>query len=145
MIKRCYACKQTKLIEDFPVNKARADGRGSMCKTCKKEYNANYYIATKSLLGPARAENKRQRRAEAAAKVYEYLRTHPCVDCGEADIVVLDFDHLSDKAAEINDLIHRGVAWSMILAEIQKCEVVCANDHRRRTARTFGWRRAAVA
>jgi hypothetical protein len=63
-------------------------------------------------------ENKRQRRAEAAAKVYEYLRTHPCVDCGEADIVVLDFDHLSDKAAEINDLIHGGMAWPMILAEI---------------------------
>jgi hypothetical protein len=33
-------------------------------------------------------------------------------------------------------------AWATILAEIEKCEVVCANCHRRRTAARMGYFRA---
>ncbi len=144
-MKRCYSCKTEKPLVDFPVNRKRADGHGSMCKDCKKSYNASYYVDTKDRHNPARAARRNQLRSEAAEHVYKYLRSHPCVDCGEADIVVLDFDHRGEKVAEINAMIHAGRAWPLILAEIQKCEVVCANDHRRRTAKTFGWRRATLA
>jgi len=113
-----------------------------MCKACKQDYNANYYKATKNERNPERAARRRRARAEARENVYNYLRQHPCIDCGETDIVVLDFDHLRDKRFNIAHMIERGHSWSSILAEIEKCEVVCANDHRRRTARTFGWRRA---
>ena len=140
--KHCYSCEQDKPVDDFPVNRSRADGRNSMCKACKKIYNVTYYETTKERHNPTRAQRRRRVRAEAQEKVYEYLRTHPCVDCGERDIVVLDFDHQGDKVADVGEMAHRGYEWPRILAEIEKCEVVCANDHRRRTARTFGWRRA---
>src|SRR4051794_36986150 len=58
-------------------------------------------------------------------------------DCGETDPVVLEFDHLRDKEFDIASGIHYH-AWSKVLAEIAKCEVVCANCHRRRTARRRG-------
>jgi hypothetical protein len=35
--------------------------------------------------------------------------------------------------------------WDDVLAEMAKCDVVCANCHRRRTARRGGFLRAAVA
>jgi hypothetical protein len=73
---------------------------------------------------------------------YDYLMSHPCVDCGETNPVVLDFDHI-DRATK-----SREVAWFIrrqdlvgLAAEIAKCEVRCANDHRRKTARDLGYAR----
>ena len=73
---------------------------------------------------------------------YDYLLAHPCVDCGESNPVVLDFDH-RDRATKSRD-----VAWFIrrrdlvrLAAEIAKCEVRCANDHRRKTARELGYSR----
>ena len=73
-----------------------------------------------------------------------YFRDHPCVDCGETDPIVLEFDHLRDKKFGISTGI-RNRNWADVLDEIAKCEVVCANCHRRRTVRRGGFIRAAVA
>jgi hypothetical protein len=44
---------------------------------------------------------------------------------------------------KISQMIHNGVSWKRVQAELEKCDVVCANDRRRRTAAaTFGWYRA---
>jgi transcription elongation factor Elf1 len=142
--KWCYACEQEKDVKDFAENRARPDGRSNMCKACKKSYNAEYYETTKDRHNPGRIARRERAQQEAREMVYQYLREHPCMDCGESDVVVLDFDHLGDKVATINTLIKRGSAISTIQAEMAKCEVVCANDHRRRTARTQLWRRADV-
>ena len=95
---------------EFPVNRTTADGRGSLCKACKKIYNATYYLATKDRHNPARAERRKRVRAEAQDRLYAYLREHPCVGCGESDIVVIDFDHLGDKSAEITGMVSVGMA-----------------------------------
>lgn len=77
-------------------------------------------------------------------RLIEFLATHPCVDCGETDPIVLDFDHL--PGVEKKFTVSRAVgastrSWSAISAEIAKCEVVCANCHRRRTAMRAGFRK----
>ena len=64
----------------------------------------------------------------------DYFATHPCVDCGETDPVVLEFDHLRDKSFSIGAKLTNH-SWDAIVAEIEKCEVVCGNCHKRRTAR----------
>jgi hypothetical protein len=74
----------------------------------------------------------------------DFLRERPCVDCGETDPIVLEFDHLADKEFSISAGL-RGRRWADVIREIDKCEVVCANCHRRRTARRGGFVRAAVA
>jgi hypothetical protein len=73
----------------------------------------------------------------------EYFRSRPCVDCGEHDPLVLEFDHLGDKRFTIGRALPDR-SWESLLAEIEKCEVVCANCHRRRTARRLGSVRALL-
>lgn len=76
-------------------------------------------------------------------KLAEYLADHPCVDCGEDDLRCLDFDHRdpADKTANVCTLIWTHVRWERVWAEIAKCEVRCANCHRKRTgAQRNDWR-----
>ena len=67
-----------------------------------------------------------------------YLSENPCVDCSEADIVVLQFDHLYDKKFNVAQMVFSH-GLEKLQEEVTKCEVRCANCHTRKTARDFGW------
>ena len=68
-----------------------------------------------------------------------YLSTHPCVDCGEEDPTVLEFDHVrGEKRFCVSRAVSHGT-WEVLLEEIDKCDVRCANCHRRKTAKDQGW------
>lgn len=71
----------------------------------------------------------------------DYLNEHPCVDCGETDPVVLDFDHVrGEKSYNVGAAISGSCrSWKSIMIEIAKCEVRCANCHRKKTAAQFSW------
>jgi hypothetical protein len=68
--------------------------------------------------------------------VCAYLREHPCIACGEADNVVLEFSHRdpASKVADTSDMIRRMFSAKRIEAEIAKCDVLCANCHQRLTS-----------
>ena len=73
-----------------------------------------------------------KRRLSGIQKLIEYLKEHPCIDCGEVDIDVLTFDHVNgEKEASVYTLA-RSYTWSKVLKEIEKCEVRCANCHTKR-------------
>ena len=63
-----------------------------------------------------------------------------CTDCGEKDPVVLEFDHRDPKDKKFTIGTHKGIKRPIedFIAELDKCDVVCANCHRRRTAKQFG-------
>lgn len=90
------------------------------------------------------AVSQRRRSEVARGLVVEFLGTHPCVDCGEADVAVLEFDHVEAKTHDVAGLLARGAPAEKIRAEISRCEVRCANCHRRATAQRGGWVRAAT-
>jgi len=53
-----------------------------------------------------------------------------CVDCGITDIRVLEFDHVrGEKIDTITSMVRRGLSVDVLVAEIAKCEVRCANCH----------------
>ena len=85
-------------------------------------------------------ENNKRYRRRNCELVCEYLLTHPCVDCGESDMDVLDFDHVRGrKNGDVSILARSAIAWKRVAEEIAKCEIRCANCHRRRTQLQLGW------
>lgn len=132
-MKECPRCKE--ITNDFAKNKNKKDGLQIYCRSCVKEINADYYKRTPEKNSSRVAATNRMRQ-EAKEFVCEYLRTHPCVDCGETDIIVLEFDHVRGvKLKPISKMVSNGYGLVAIQKEIDKCEVRCANDHRRATAR----------
>lgn len=128
--KRCSRCRESKPLTSFNRLAKSPDGHQYNCRACNAAYHAENKARHNAQI---HARNRRMRR-ELQELLRRYLLDHPCVDCGETDLRVLEFDHLRNKTANISQLIdHRGRSWSSILQEIDKCEVVCANCHRRRT------------
>lgn len=71
----------------------------------------------------------------------DYLSTHSCLECGESDPVVLEFHHRYGKDKEVSVMVAGGYPVATIQAEIDKCDVLCANCHRRKSKREQGWRK----
>ena len=141
--RRCYRCGEIKHADEFAWRRKARGQRDSFCRPCRSAYGKEHYLANRQRYIDQAAEAKRRLRLERTTFLLEYFATHPCIDCGEPDPVVLEFDHLRDKSFDIGQkLLHRN--WRAILDEIAKCEVVCANCHRRRTARRRGTLRAVL-
>lgn len=65
--------------------------------------------------------------------IENYLKTHSCVDCSESDYVVLEFDHVRGKKKDNISRMVYGSSIKSLEEEISKCDVRCANCHRRKT------------
>jgi hypothetical protein len=102
----------------------------------KRDYARRHYDRNKSVY-KARASAFTAKAIQRNKKcVLAYLNAHPCVDCGESDPVVLDFDHVRGvKLKEVTEMVRDGMSIANIQSEIEKCEIRCANCHRRATAR----------
>ncbi len=139
--KVCCTCKELKPLTDFNKRKTAKDGRQWSCRDCNKAYHYANWDRHMSQI----RKRKGERVVDNQRRMIEYLRAHPCVDCGEPDLLVLEFDHLRDKRHNVSRLIAQGAEWAYILDEISQCEVVCANCHRRRIAlRANNYRARAV-
>src|SRR5262245_46628764 len=98
--------------------------RHRRCMTCMAAYGREHYARNRLLYINRNVVNTRKRRRDLNERVWEYLVGHPCVDCGEPDVVVLEFDHVdrSTKRSDVYGLVHRAYSWGVIVAEIEKCE-----------------------
>lgn len=142
--KICTKCRIEKSSDLFPQRKISKDGRASWCRACYKKNWDNRYYENHAHYRNSHNLSRNKIREQNARKIFEYLEKHPCVKCGESDPIVLEFDHRdrSDKIGNISNLITDS-SWERIEIEIQKCDVLCANCHRRKSAAEFNYKRHA--
>lgn len=109
------------------------------CKLCHQAYNREHYLNNKQYYKDKAAKRNISIKAQSREFVKQYLREHPCIDCGSTDIEVLQFDHRdpSLKTGEVSTFLT--YSTDRLMKEINKCDVRCANCHVKRTRRQFGW------
>lgn len=126
-MKTCLLCRTEKPATDFHNVKRNKDGLHSYCKPCRKRYDAGKYAGD--------SHKKRQQKdmcAERRTRLTQYKTSKGCLYCPETDGCCLDFHHRDpnqkdfDLAAKLNSR-----SWQTVLKEIEKCDVVCANCHRK--------------
>ena len=92
----------------------------------KRHYEAN----KEKVKARSRKRNLKQR--DLNKKYVQKIKTESgCVDCGETNHIVLDFDHITnDKYKNVSDMVFEYYSIDAIQKEIDKCEVRCSNCHR---------------
>lgn len=140
-MKICGGCNLEKSFSEFPPNSSKKDGLNRLCRECYNNYQKSWYKKNSSLHKSRTRKVKKQQIVSARNFVINFLKENPCVICGEDDIVVLEFDHTNpeNKEFSISRMISSGMSILRIQKEISKCQVMCANCHRRKTANQFSW------
>lgn len=130
-MKTCTFCKEEKPLSLFSKNKTKKDGLQNKCKPCSAAKLREYYAADPKQHYEGTTKRKRKLITQARDFLVDYLRKNPCVDCGNADIRVLEFDHRPgvERVNGVAVLAGRGYALDVIKAEIEKCDVRCRNCH----------------
>jgi len=116
-LRSCKHCMEEKRLSEFAPR--HNPDKIRTCKDCHR------------LRAKLRSHEKKQECRDVVAD----LKKSPCTDCGlRFDPVAMDFDHLPEfeKVANVSELTSRG-SMKNLLAELEKCELVCSNCHRVRT------------
>lgn len=138
--KVCGKCGESKAITEFSFKDKEVRIRHSWCRDCFAEYKRAWYERNRDGHIDHVTRNREATTAANRLRIYRYLAEHPCVDCGETDLVVLEFDHVRGiKRHAVSTMVAGGFTWAAIEEEIAKCDVRCANDHKRRTAKQRGF------
>ncbi len=79
-------------------------------------------------------EKVRQRQKDSRDKnrqyIYEYKIEHCCEFCGETHPATLVFHHIDEKIEGIAVMV-KNYSLQKIKEEIEKCDVLCANCHKK--------------
>ncbi len=136
--RKCSHCKEIYTLEENfrkRKNKTGKDAYEYRCHPClrknRRETRRNNVERYRGYAKKLYIKNKKY--------IYDILLKNPCVVCGESDPACLDFDHIdpSEKEFHISQSVY--MSAKKVQKEIEKCQVLCANCHRKKTAKQFGW------
>lgn len=136
--KLCKYCYETKTIDLF----YRISSKSAKCKQCHSNYVSNYLKTHPEYAAKNReyARNSTKPRKRRKKGLTWDLKRGPCMDCGNSyHPTVMDFDHRpgTDKVMAVSMMVLHKYSDVEILKEISKCDLVCANCHRIRTAKRW--------
>ncbi len=136
-MKQCSKCKLEKPLEEFGKKK---NSLQSWCRSCNTLYQQQWYMANREKHKTGVRVSAARIKANMRKWMFAYFADKACVDCGNTDYRVFQFDHVQGvKHTEVSDMIRRGYALEKIISEIAKCEIRCANCHTIKTGYSANW------
>lgn len=125
--KYCPACNVIKSSSSFYKASGRYDGLRAWCKSCQ---------STKNKIGKYYSSEWAKIRFQDFSNFIADIKDVPCMDCGvKYPPVCMDFDHRDPTLKTFNIATGATRRRELVIQEIAKCDIVCANCHRIRTWR----------
>lgn len=136
-MKICTKCNLEKEDIDFAK---RYNKLQSYCKECNNINNRKHYHENKAHRLAYGAKNRWKFRARSLKFIMEYAK-NGCSQCDEKDFACIEFDHLdpSTKKSAISKMVSKGCELEQIKKELEKCRILCANCHKKHTAKQLNW------
>lgn len=125
--KLCIECNLEQTVDSFYKSSRMKDGRQPVCKSCSRLRSKKHYHENK--------QNYIDRAVNSKRDLYQWLQrikeNQQCQYCGETKYWRLEFHHPDPtvKDGSISRLISDHTSKNKIVAEINKCEIVCRNCH----------------
>src|SRR5579862_3741920 len=117
--KICSSCGKSKPWSAYSSQSAKEFRPCSYCRRCQRAYCKEHYRRNRDAHNRGRYMRARGERKAIREFLWRYLEMHGCMDCGERDIVVLEFDHVSGKKeAEVSVMAARGATRERLEKEI---------------------------
>src|SRR5579884_3611768 len=107
-MERPYSCSMA-ICSKCGASYERNRDKSNYCPPCKSAYDREHYLNNKAAYVARNTASKARLRYENTTRLNQYLREHPCIDCGERDPIVLEFDHRFDKEKDVSTLL--GYSW----------------------------------
>lgn len=132
--KTCTKCGETKLESRFPWKHYKKK-RAAHCKACQRQV-ATYWYQHLDEIGKQAHRDRVRRRSKELAEFVQSFKVNPCPDCQrQFSPWQMQFDHRPElvKLHNVCDMVRGGASKKRILAEIEKCDIICASCHADRT------------
>lgn len=99
----------------------------------RRAYGRSYMKEWEKRNPQRRRQFNEEYKARIRRLVCEYKSARGCIQCGESHIACLDLHHRDPKQKEIDpsNMIKRGWGPERVKLELDKCDVICANCHRK--------------
>ena len=138
-MKQCSKCEQFKEPTEFNSSKDRKDGLTSWCKICVRNRSKIWYNDNSEKVKYKESVTRKGKREW----ILGIKSSKSCEKCGETHPSCMDFHHLdpTQKDFSISNALYKlHYTRELILAELEKCIVLCANCHRifHHEERTYG-------
>jgi hypothetical protein len=141
----CHGCGKQKIQWAFATFRTRTGEvrRRGICRDCRGKYARKKFRVLQAYRRKYNRKNRHKkalrdttRRAEVKAYIDKIKTATPCADCRKKfPPVCMDFDHVEAKVRTVSGLVSGAYRLELVKEEIARCELVCANCHRIRTAK----------
>jgi hypothetical protein len=155
-MRTCKRCGTSKPLDEFyeiryQTKRGEARCRQHTCASCcvkasvknrKMQWSSKYKAYATNFYSSEAATNRQRACRDRLRALVDSAKSGACMDCRRKfHPVCMDFDHRNpaSKTDSVTQLVAKRRKWEVIAAEIAKCDLVCANCHRIRTAAAGGW------
>lgn len=131
-MKTCSKCNTEKHETEFAFKNKSKGKLHVYCKICHKNYSKQHYSDNHKYYIDKAKKSKAAYMAAHSDFINKYKSLKGCKHCSENDPCCLDFHHTDEESKEFNiSRARANKSLTNIMNEIDKCEVLCSNCHRK--------------